>query len=81
MAAKPFVALPVVGADPDNIGPVPSYGFVCVTEAPGLTVSACGEVLYVEIKDYGSVAAPFGKGKPSPIVLHSLEIRRPNPYL
>ena len=75
------MALPAVGADPDNVGPVASYGFVCVTEAAGLTVSACGEVLYVEVKDYGSVAAPFGKGKPCPVVLHGLEIRRSSPYL
>ena len=45
------MAFRAIGANPDNLDPVPSYGLICVTEASGLTVSAGGEVLQVEIED------------------------------
>ena len=75
------MAFRVVGANPDNLGPVPSYGLICVTEATGLTVSAGGEVLQVEIDDDGPVTSPVGKAKILAVMLHCLEIRGPSPCL
>ena len=80
MASEPFVTLPTIGANPNHVGPVTSDGFVCITEAAGLAVSARSEVLQVEIQNYRLFAAPVAKRKPFAIVLHRLEIRSPRPY-
>ena len=75
------MAFRAVGANPDNLDPVSSYGLICVTEATGLTVSAGGEVLQVEIENDGRVTSPIGKAKLLAIMLHQLEIRGPSPCL
>ena len=80
-AAEPVVAFRTISANPDNLGPVPSYGLICVTEATSLTVSAGSKVLQVEIDDYGPVASPIGKAKPLAVMLHRLKIRGPSPCL
>ena len=75
------MAFRAIGANPDNLGPVPTYGLICVTEATGLTVSADSKVLQVEIDDDGPVASPIGKAKLLAVMLHRLKIRGPSPNL
>ena len=75
------MAVRTVGANADEVRPVSPDGFVSVTEALRLAVSAGGEVLRVEIEDRGSAASPFGKSELHAIVAEGHEIRRFRPGL
>ena len=71
--AETLVAGRAVGADADQACPVCSYGFICVTEALRLTISASGEVLGVEVEDRGPAASPFGKSELLTVVAEGFE--------
>ena len=69
------MALRGVGADADQVCPVSLDGFVSVTEALRLAVSAGGEVLRVEIEGRGPACSPLGEPEFPAIVAERLEIR------
>ena len=68
------MAVRTVGADADEVRPVSPDGFISVTEALRLTVSAGGEVLQVEIEDRGPAASPFHKPEPFAVMTQGLEV-------
>ena len=73
--AELLMAVRTVGADADEVRPVHLDGFVCVTEALRLAVSAGGEVFRVEVEDCGSAISPFGESELPAVGKESLEIR------
>ena len=72
--AKPPVAVSAVGANADQVRSVLSDGFVCVTEALRLAVSARCKVLQVEIEDCGPITTPLGEVELLAIVAERLEV-------
>lgn len=67
------MAVGAVGANANEICSVPLDGFVCVTEALRLAVSAGGEVLRVEVECYGPAVSPFGESELPAVMAESLE--------
>lgn len=68
------MAFGAVRADADQICAVSLDGFISVTEALSLAVSASGEVLGVEIEDGGPAGPPFGEPELPAIVAEGVEI-------
>ena len=68
------MALRGVGADADEVCSISPDGFVGVTEALRLSVSAQGEVLQVEVEHDGSTTPPIGEAKLLAIVAERLEV-------
>ncbi len=73
-SAKALVAVRAVGADADQVCSVPLDGFVRITEALRLAISAGGEVLQVEVEDDGPAGSPCGKFELRAVVAEGLEI-------
>ena len=69
------MAIRAVGADADQVCPVLLYGFISVTEALRLAVSAGGEVLRVEIEGRGPAGSPLDESELPAVVAEGLEIR------
>ena len=65
----------LVGADAEQVCSVSLDGFISVTEALRLTVSAGGEVLRIEIKDSVPASSPFREPELPVIVAEGVEIR------
>lgn len=80
LCTEKLVAVRAVGADADQVCSVPPDGFVCVTEALRLAVSARGEVLQIEVEDDGSAGPPFGEAELLAVVAEGVEIGSYRPW-
>lgn len=79
--AESPVAGSFVGADADQVCSVSLDGFVGITEALRLAVSARGEVLRVEVEDHWPISTPLGEVELLAIVAEGFEIGGQGPGL